>query len=759
MDFFIPRVIHNQAVDAYGFQERSETYTTWRGLSSTMAKELCIWANLYRTIVEKRTEKGLHSGDLCSIAGDMIYLYERMLPTAFDWFMSAPNVRQVEKFLSMAMETPCLQIQELEAPIEGQMCVLMPRVLSRSESLSDGFAREIIFSTSVDWLAFDESCNVFSGIVPFSGSREIVIKGTIIDHLDDRVRLEHVMRRRVLLKTRAGTCAENHLTEIFRIPVVDRQTLQKFPMLKKQMSFADENEAHSLHSSTDHLRSFFNNLAALTCGPTPGTRSEEPTLVKYSLRMRTSSERETAGDPSTLVVNLAGVEKDEGRNLAVKSAATAVSGADGRRSHSVTDTYFANCLGQLNSHLRHAESEYAEVKRERAWSGSKNGVDRVNNQLISQRFGHDYARKNSCFGQRKAYRTWDKSPLFFEDANEILGLEAALGLSKNYAIQAYERIAGDWQEKYDASKMCQRVPETLCDEEGSEDHREKLWQWKWRGWELEISIAQRRYSGNSISDLSRGSSGAFARPICPQAGIENNRDALKDEITDLEQGLLSPTLSSATTKLRGRESSDETWTIETYDILHETSIYINKSVTLYETVRNQFWKDYLARQKSTSRQSKSSSGRLNLSDLFPSDFDRPEQSNRGFQLMKSADILSESEGEDLRPTSSLTLRYAMRPQTLRPFNEPEPDIGSIATAIKNSLAAEIHGQDRQEKLEIRKGLLHHELMELQKSEGHRQFSGSNYDDMFLESEEGSVDDQSSDGMESRAEYAQKGTIS
>ena len=96
------------------------------------------------------------------------------------------------------------QIEELEVPVEGQEYSLALRVLSRFERPSDGFARKTIFSTSVDLLAFDESCNVFSGILPFACPREIVLKATIIGHLDERVRLEHVIRSMLLLRIRAS---------------------------------------------------------------------------------------------------------------------------------------------------------------------------------------------------------------------------------------------------------------------------------------------------------------------------------------------------------------------------------------------------------------------------------------------------------------------------------------------------------------------------------------------------------------------------
>jgi hypothetical protein len=55
------------------------------------------------------------------------------------------------------------------------------------------------------------------------------------------------------------------------------------------------------------------------------------------------------------------------------------------------------------------------------------------------------------------------------------------------------------------------------------------------------------------------------------------------------------------------------------------------------------------------------------------------------------------------------------------------------------LEAEIYDQDGREKAEIRKGILLHEVMELQRSERLRRFGSSNYDDIFWSSEGGSAD--------------------
>ncbi len=79
-------------------------------------------------------------------------------------------------------------------------------------------------------------------------------------------------------------------------------------------------------------------------------------------------------------------------------------------------------------------------------------------------------------------------------------------------------------------------------------------------------------------------------------------------------------------------------------------------------------------------------------------------------------------------------------------DQREPDIGSIAAAVKNSLAAEVQGQDAREKAEIRKGILHHQVMDLQRSERRREFSSSNYDDIFWSSDGASVDENLDKGI-------------
>jgi hypothetical protein len=169
------------------------------------------------------------------------------------------------------METPSLQIEELELPVVGQEYTLAPRGLITWDSLSDGFGRETVFSTSEDWLYFNASSDFFSGIVPFAPPRNIIVRAKIIEYLDERVRLEHVVRARVKLRARAGISTLSQVTELFTDPVVDRKIVDENPKSRKQVSFADEHETDSLHSSPDHLRSFFNELAALTCNPTHPT--------------------------------------------------------------------------------------------------------------------------------------------------------------------------------------------------------------------------------------------------------------------------------------------------------------------------------------------------------------------------------------------------------------------------------------------------------------------------------------------------------
>ena len=235
----------------------------------------------------------------------------------------------------------------------------------------------------------------------------------------------------------------------------------------------------------------------------------------------------------------------------------------------------------------------------------------MDNQIIDL---YDCARDNRCPGQHKADRTCKKPLSFSDNGDGDLDLEVALGLPKDCPIQADESIAESGEDsQHGGSRISQRDPsesnvsETFFHKEGSEGLWKELYQSNWKSWELEICLIQGPYTGKSVSDLSRESLGAFAHPINPETcgeiksqgqkvvrslfreGIETDRDALKDRNTKIGQDLLSLKWSSATTQSRSRKSSEESWTIEDYhNILHEASNSVNKSPTLYDTVRNQF---------------------------------------------------------------------------------------------------------------------------------------------------------------------------
>jgi hypothetical protein len=150
---------------------------------------------------------------------------------------------------------------------------------------------------------------------------------------------------------------------------------------------------------------------------------------------------------------------------------------------------------------------------------------------------------------------------------------------------------------------------------------------------------------------------------------------------------------------------------------------------------------------SSARHLKSSSARAGLSSLFSSYSDHRELTGGSYDSAEVAELLSESENDDVIESGFQMYDGPASDASLSSGDEDEPDIGSITAAVKDSLAVEIQGQDGRERVEIRKGILHHQVMELQRSERQRQFGDSNYDGIFWSSEGGSLDDRLDNGIE------------
>jgi hypothetical protein len=797
IDFFIPSVYRNPVLDAFSSEEGSDTCTTWRGLSSVGAEELFIWTNLYQTVLKQRIEFGDYSVDLSSIVGEMVERYEERPPAGFNWFMSAPNIYQrVEKFLSISTETPSLQVEEYEAPVVGKEYTLAPRVLSITDNPSDGFAREMIFSTSVDWMSFDASCNAFVGIVPSAPPRHIVVKAKVIEYLDEHVRLEHVVRARVKLRSRAGISANNYLAELFNVPVFNGKIVRNDAKPKKQVSFAEDLETDSLHSSPDHLRTFFNELAALTCDPTYDDSSEEPAFGTAPPCDAISSGDDTIAGPAVFLGRKALGGDSEDSTIRENSQDTAVSPGSDLKRHRLASV---NSSGQLYSRFRHPHFESADAPCEDTKLRPDSGLDRMKSQNRGLDTRHRCARDSSCGGGgHKANRTGNKPRSILDDFDGNLHLEVALGLSDpkcdsgfhpprahrptslgfwnsfgslskcsdmDRPTQACESTAGS-ETGSQRSTLKVSSSQTVSNIEGMEGPWKNSYRWNWRGWEREIGVMKRSHTNKSGSDVSRESSGSSVPSSCLETGFgtrphmrevlenhyrsdhEKDREAASAREFNLGGDILSPTSSSANTDTRSRKSSEESWIIEgNRTVFKEASNSANTSATLYDTVRYQFYNDYKmrTRQMSSPRHSKSSSGGVGLTSLFSNDSCHQEQAGKGPDVVKN--IAFPPKSEDATPTAvgPDTLKGTPSHADLTPLDD-EPDVGIIAAAVKDSLAVEIQGKDRREKAEIRKGILHHQVMELQRSERRRQFGSSNYDDVFLSSDGGSTDDKSSTGL-------------
>ena len=804
MDFFIPSLVRNPFFGAFGFEEDSDTCTTWKGLSSVGAQELYSWASLYQTVLKQRTDSGDYAASLTSIVDEMVERHQRRPPTGLNWFISAPNTYQiVKKFLSMSTETPSLQVEELEVPLVGREYTLATRLLNITDDLSDDLATNTVFSTSVDWMSFDASCNAFSGIVPIAPPRHIVVKVKIVQYLDETVRLEHVVRAKMTLRSRAGTTADNHLTELFKNPSTNCTTVQNNAKPRKQVSFAEEEETDSSHSSPDHLRTFFNELASLTCASTYDNTSKDLTCTDEPPCKAICLDDDSTAHPAPLLGSTTVVEHTEDSIISVDVQDPAAGAARASNYHPLVSV---NSSGDMYPHLRHAQLGSPDSRCEDTNSGPKSGMDITKSQEndeIDLHVRYNCARDASCGGRHKANRTWNKPLSILNDIDGNLDLEVALGLSdprrecgvhafqtpdpspvavRNHfgslskcsnmdrPTQACESAAGnatdsqpDAYDRLQHGTLVCDSSEVVSNRDGLDRHWKDLFQWNWRGWEQEMGIMKRSCNKKPGSDTP---SDRFM--TCLHAGAdsgswpharqalgnhyrdirEQDREVVEPQSFDFRADAVTLESSSATTDARNLRFSEESWTIEaTRTVVKEAPRPTDTSRTLYDTVRKQFYKDYLIRQTSSPRDSKSSSARRTSSSLFSSDYCCRKQAGSCRDYAKHAACSIDPKDETATTASSQPLGTAASHAHTTHLGEHEPDVKSFAAAVRNSLDMEVQGQDRREKVEIRKGILHHQVMEQQKSERRRQFGSSNYDDVFWSSDAGSVDHKSIDGIE------------
>ncbi len=804
MDFFIPKVVYDSPNGAFDIGNQSETFTAWRGLSSTGAEELFIWSNIYDAVLKQRNECGLYSANLSSIAVDMVEHYEQRPPTGLNWFFSAPNIYQrVERFLSMSRDKPRLQIEEFGVPVEGHEYILAPQVMSTSDNLRSGFAREIVYSTSANWLSLDASSHLFNGIIPHSPPRKITVKAKVIEYLDERVRLEHVIRTTINLSARAGTSANEDLAKVFVNPVVDPKIVNKNPKPKKQVSFVDEHETDSLHSSPDHLRSFFNNLAALTCDPTNEKASQELVSAKQSLGEVIALNGNPVPTSIALPDAKAALGPFEESSIGDTSQGTTVSAADGPRRRRLAS---ANSSAQLYPHLPQACSEQGESFCGKLAPRPESAASSLTSRSAGLNDRHICVRHSSSSERPMSNATGEKPQVFLTDGGTNLDLEVALGLSNSrYGIadnmpepnvptplvfrnrfnslskcrnmdrptQACESFTGSEAEsQHDDYPIMEQAafgfnPSTTEADDyefcgSSKDLWIKLYQWNWKGWEQEIGVNKRSNSDLLCEDsetflsysLGEGKLGTrLAKSKGPQNTlqdeIENNRAMPSSRSLHVHGKVLSLTPSCTTTNTGSRNSSETSWTLgDEAIVLGRATNLVGKSTTLYDTVRNQFHQDHQVRQMSSPRHSKSSSTRGALSSLFSSNCDPPTLTETSPEYVKEDLSVSSSGRRNDNATASgfQIYEYPASPRSLSSGDEHDRDIGSIAAAVKNSLAAEVQGQDGREEAEIRKGILHHQVMELRRNERRRDFGSSNYDDMFWSSDGVSVDGREDSGM-------------
>ncbi len=300
-----------------------------------------------------------------------------------------------------------------------------------------------------------------------------------------------------------------------------------------------------------------------------------------------------------------------------------------------------------------------------------------------------------------------------------------------------------------------------------EDFPNSLYQWKWKGWETEIGITRYPKNKSSVPAPYRDDSASASAIILAEGGLgegetkriapeESYEETIKNEGAVLRHeslmghgGLLSPTLTSTTTDRASKHSSKASWSMEDDAcVLTNATNSVDKKATLYETVRYQFYKDHRIRQMSSVKNSKSSTTRGTLSSVFSSSSEHPEITHAKQHHMgdKLACYQSEKAREEEPSFSSPVDEPHVSSSNLVSVDQREPDIGSIAAAVKNSFAVEVQGQDAREKAEIRKGILHHQVMDLQVIERRRDFSSSNYDDIFWSSDGASVDDSLDKGI-------------
>jgi hypothetical protein len=806
LDYFLPQVLRRSSRELPGCSGQLDTWSTWKGLSSVGAEELFMWANIHDTVLSQATRCDSESDNLSGMVVRMVTCFERRPPSGFNWFLSAPNLYQrVEKFLSLHMNNPLLHVEELELPVVGQEYTLAPLVVGTSDNTSVGLAKHIAYSTSAPWLFFDKACNVFSGIIPATPPRSITVKATTVEYLDDRVRVERVLRARVDLSARCSH--HSYICPIdVTVPTTTDASLQE-PRVdsdeevkmssdeakpRKHVSFMDGTEGDSVHSSPDHLKSFFNDLATLTY---------DDGMAKYhssSLLSNMTRSRHPPGDSLILSAGLRTVEEryEEGCNTdgCPKITTGNSTASTGRR---LAD---AKSSTELYSYLRQHPSEESASAVDRVTHASEIEaeplLERTENMSSAQASVHISSPENKDGVPNKR----QKPLIFLHNHNDSLGgshIEVATALAcpeprKPSSTSRSDRpLLVSSQDKYPTLSNCcdmdrptsmresststvpshQSDADAISEDEDSawaaigldkqtwEKHGKEVWKdlcrWSWRGWEQEIGLSSSR-DGEKKPDHPSNGSGTlgsthfdsfFVEPDSnAHTSLENDEPVSLAGPTSRPQGYLpSPSLSAATTTIKqSRNPSEASWTIDDdATVFNKLTNYngatnpVNHGSALYETVRSQFYNDHDTRQLSSPRHSKSSSARTGVLSVFTSDSDHSAGSHsvtteNGATM---ADPLDEVQDPMNAPASA-------NPSSLQhkgDLVDRAPDIGSIAAAVKKSLEVEVEGEDVREKAEIRKGFLHHQVMELQMDERRRHFGGSNYDDVFWSSEGGSTD--------------------
>jgi hypothetical protein len=806
LDFFIPKVVQPPPPPrAFSFGEPSETWTTWRGLSSEGATELFTWTKIYHTACKGLSENHQYIVDSSSIAVEMVKLYEQFPPVGLNWFLSAPNVYQrIERFLLMSRDTPCLQIEELALPVPGQEYIVSPQVLSSSDSLSDGFGSETVFSTSESWLTFDESRKAFSGVVPFTSPNKVVIKAKVVEYLDERVRLEHMTQVKVNLRASSGLLAGKNVTTTSTEPVIGYGDVEKSQKPRKQVSFADEHDTESLHSSPDHLRSFFNELAALTGNPIHEKGPYELTIEGQPLQEANLENSKPVDNFYALSEAKTAVETFGKSSEGDTSERTDLSINERLCRRRTSGTSFS---GALSPHPQHLCSGNDEAVVAKFASSRVSNFDLAAICSSGHHLKHDCALKLSWPGYYEA--SMDEKASFFQDDDTSLNFEVATGLSEpqmsaSDTVTAKDRptaldfwnrsqslsecyntecpthacgsIIGSYAEsrkedtdfpEYNPFTSHSPVGDTPWEENPSilKDIWIDLYQWNWKGWEQEMGITRDPCRRKSKPSLPCDDIDAVPRTICDEAKpgsifaesedhktkysglVENERVVPRGRGLNLEGNLLSPTLSHAGTNKGSGMSLEESWSMEEeINVLGKATTSVDKPSTLYDTVRSQFYNDHRTRQMSSPKHSKSSSPRTALSSLFASNADLPEITDDSEdQVEEDCSQCSSTLGdEDVAASCIHIYERLVSPSSPGSTDEDEPNFAPIAAAVKETLAVEVVGQDGREKVEIRKGILHHSLMDLRKNERQRDFGSSDYDDIFWNL---SVDEKTDSGAE------------